>query len=232
MRKRIGELFGGIEGREPTPLPRTVEPAQDGVRRIVLHGDAGPPQFRIAYRAPSANDPDFAAFLVLQAVLGASSGVNFLQNDWGTPVGDTALLAGAADELTTWYPPSAQDYVFIVGGFAPDGAEPGAVESAVEARISDARDLVAGSAVLSGAIDEVLDAARVRCRDDGRRRSPACLLRRSRCTRRVARIARARACRDGGRRAARGTAIPASPNSDRSPGTCRATAPQTLTQLL
>ncbi len=64
VRKRVGELFGSIEGREPTPLPRTVEPVQDGVRRIVLHGDAGSPQFRIAYRAPSANDPDFAAFLV------------------------------------------------------------------------------------------------------------------------------------------------------------------------
>ena len=157
VRKRIGELFGGIEGREPTPLPRTVEPVQDGVRRIVLNGDAGSPQFRIAYRAPSANDPDFAAFLVLQAMLGASSGANFLQNDWGTPIGDTALLAGAADELTTWYPPSAQEYVFIVGGYAPDGAEPGPVESAIEARIRDARELVADSEVVAAAIDEVLD---------------------------------------------------------------------------
>ena len=57
-------------------------------------GLLGPVQqkyFEIAYRAPSVRSPDYAAFLILQDILGASSGVNFQQNDWGTPVRKDAL---------------------------------------------------------------------------------------------------------------------------------------------
>ncbi len=111
-------LFGDFDKKQPTPLPVTIEPLQDGERRIQLHGNTDTRQFMIGYRAPSANSPDFAAFLVLQELLGGGSGVSFLQNDWGTSVRDDSLLAGAADDLTTWYPPSAQDYIFVVGGSA------------------------------------------------------------------------------------------------------------------
>ncbi|HEX5788616.1 MAG TPA: pitrilysin family protein, partial [Woeseiaceae bacterium] len=158
VRRRIEELFGDFERRGPTPLPRTEEAPQNGLRRITVHGDAGPPQFRIAYRAPSASSPDFAPFLVLQAVLGQSPGVNFLQNDWGTPVEPGAPLADAALDVTTWYPPSAQDYVFIVGGTAPAADATAAVEAAVETRIAAARDLLVSEATLADAIAEVDDA--------------------------------------------------------------------------
>ena len=36
-------------------------------------------------RLPPASSPDFPAFLVLQQLLSGGSGVNFRQNDWGTP---------------------------------------------------------------------------------------------------------------------------------------------------
>ena len=121
VRARIAKLFAAFAKQAPTPLPHTIEPPQNGARRVLLHGAAGQRQFRIAWRAPAAGSPDFAAFLVLQSLLGASSGVNFNQNDWGSEVAAGAILDGAADSLTTWYPPSAQDYVFVVGGSAPAG---------------------------------------------------------------------------------------------------------------
>jgi zinc protease len=111
VRERVRELFGGLPGGEPTPLPRTVEPVQQGERRVRLEGDTEQKRFMIAWRAPSASDPDFAAFLVLQQLLGGGSGVNFSQHDWGSAVGEHALLSGAAEDVTTWFPPSAQDYV-------------------------------------------------------------------------------------------------------------------------
>src|SRR5690606_23607524 len=116
--KRVRDLFGPLPGGEATPLPRTEEPVQQGERRVRVHGDAGAKRLMIAWRAPSVSHPDFPAFLVLEEVLGASSGVNFAQNDWGTPVREGAVLHGAADELTTWFPPSAQDYVCVIGGVA------------------------------------------------------------------------------------------------------------------
>jgi len=157
VRERIGALFGRIRGRAPTPLPHTREPVQNGERRVTLLGDSADRQFMIAYRAPSAHSPDFAAFLVLQEILGAGSGVNFRQNDWGTPVDTASALHGAADDVTTWFPPSAQDYVFVIGGFAPADVATADVEQRVEDRIAMLRRELPASTVLTAAIDDVLD---------------------------------------------------------------------------
>lgn len=157
VRARIAELFGEFPGRPPTALPHTVEPLQKGERRVRLGGNSDDRQFLIAYRAPSANSADFAAFLVLQELLGASGGVNFRQNDWGVPVAHGAVLDGAAENLTTWYPPSAQDYVFTIGGTAPAGAAQADVEQEIEKRIAATRQRPPDKKALAGAIDDVLD---------------------------------------------------------------------------
>ena len=157
VRARIEELFGDVEGKPPTPLPRTVEPVQEGERRVRLHAETDVKRFMIGWRAPSANHADFAAFLVLQEVLGGGSGVNFLQNDWGTPLDDHALLEGVGDDLTTWYPPSAQDYIFIVGGtIAADGDE-NRLEEAVEERLRMARSEAPDQHTVQAAVERVLD---------------------------------------------------------------------------
>jgi zinc protease len=157
VRRRIGELFGDFEERSAAPLPRTVEPPQKGERRVRLHGHVDDSRFMIAYRAPSANHPDFPAFLVLQEILGAGSGVNFRQNDWGTPVDTGSVLDGVANDVTTWFPPSAQDYIFIIGGsIAGDGDEQ-ATEKAIEERIAGLRRVPPDEETLATAINEVLD---------------------------------------------------------------------------
>lgn len=157
VRKRVVELFASFPATAATPLPHTVEPAQNGERRAVLYGTAEQRLFQIGWRAPGASNPDFAAFLVLQSLLGSSSGVNFRQNDWGSAVAAGAILDGAADELTTWFPPSAQDYVFIVGGAAPAGASEPAIEKDIENRIAAVRREAPDAARLAAAIDDVLE---------------------------------------------------------------------------
>jgi zinc protease len=157
IRKRINDLFGELPGGTPTALPHTVEPPQAGERRVRLRGSSGRRQFMIAYRAPSTNSQDFAAFLVLQELLGTGSGVNFLQNDWGMAVDDDAVLAGTASELTTWYPPSAQDYIFIIGGSAPEDVDELQIEQALEQRIAATRSGTVDKDTLSAAIEDVLD---------------------------------------------------------------------------
>ena len=154
---RVRELFGNIERKPATPLPRTAEPQQNGERRVRLHGNTDVKRFMIAYRAPSANHADFPAFLVLQELLGASSGVNFGQNDWGTPIDGGSVLEGVADDVTTWYPPSAEDYIFIIGGTIATDAEEPALELAIEQRLSRARNEEPGSDVLAAAIADVHD---------------------------------------------------------------------------
>jgi len=154
---RVEELFGAIEGRPATPLPHTVEPTQTGERRVRVGGNVDTRQFTIGYRAPSSNHDDLPAFLVLQALLGASSGVSFLQNDWGTPVREDGLLAGVADGLATWYPPSAQAYIFMIGGQPLSGQSEAEVEALIEERLAAAREAPVDAPLVAAAIENVLD---------------------------------------------------------------------------
>ncbi len=153
---RVRELFGDFPVRTPTPLPHTAEPIQAGEREIRLYADSSAREFRIGYRGPSVHDELFAAFLVLQEMLGAGSGVNFLQNDWGTAVEVGDLLWGAAPDLTTWFPPSEQPFLFVIGGRAPDGVSEDAVVQAVEARVALSRSTAPQADALAAAIDDVL----------------------------------------------------------------------------
>ena len=157
VRARIEDLFGDAESRAPTPLPHTIEPVQEGERRVRLHAETDVKRFMIGWRAPSANHADFAAFLVLQEVLGAGSGVNFRQNDWGTQIDNGALLDGLADDLTTWYPPSAQDYIFIVGGSIAPEAHESRLEQALQERIATVQRQAPARQVVAEAIGRVQD---------------------------------------------------------------------------
>lgn len=155
--ERIRELFGELPGGTPTPLPHTIEPEQGGERHVRLYGPVEHKRFMMAWRAPSSNDPDYPAFLVLQEVLGSGSGVNFAQNDWGAPVGEGSVLYGAGADLKSWYPPSAQDYVFVVGGFVDAETAAGAVEGEVTARLERVRRDPRDAATIDAAIAAVQD---------------------------------------------------------------------------
>ncbi len=157
VRARIEELFGDVEGRAPTPLPVTVEPVQQGERRVRLYGNTDRKHVKIAWRAPSVNSEDFATFLVLQEALGAGSGVNFEQNDWGVPVGEDSILHGAAENLTTWYPPSAQDYIFVIGGTTDVDTSESDIEQAIEKRLKSVRQNAPDKELIGESIDKVLD---------------------------------------------------------------------------
>ncbi|MDX1403869.1 MAG: insulinase family protein [Woeseiaceae bacterium] len=156
-RQRLNELFGDFERRNATPLPHTREPPQEGARRIEIAGAAPRRQFMIAYRAPAFADADFAAFLVLQEILGGGSGVNFLQNDWGTPVKPSAWLHGVCEDLTTWLPPSAQEYVFVIGGRPAEGQSTDALEFEIDKRLAALGASGVSQERVAAAVSNVLD---------------------------------------------------------------------------
>ena len=157
--QRVRQLFGGLEGRPPTPNPRTVEPAQQGERRIRVQGATDRKHFRIAWRAPSVHSPDYAPFLVLQELLAGGSGVSFLQNDWGTPARADSPLGRVAEGIATWFPPSEQDYVFIVSGTLPADGDETDLEVSVQVAFAETDALLmAGGAVAEPALQRARDA--------------------------------------------------------------------------
>ena len=132
----VRKAFGGIPGGEATPPPRTIEPPQQGERRVDLPG--GGRHFQIAYRAPAATDPDWAAFLLIQALLtGAvqSDVERALRDGDPFPARPGSRLHGIADEIASVLAPTAQPYLFSLRGSA--GPE---VEKAIEERIAEVRD--------------------------------------------------------------------------------------------
>ncbi|HKX54524.1 MAG TPA: pitrilysin family protein, partial [Xanthomonadales bacterium] len=114
--EQVQALFGDFPALAATPLPHTTEPPQKGERRVELLGAGDRSYFEIAYPAPAANDPEFAAMLVLQQWLSGGSGINFMQQYGTTPVQPGTALDGQFDSLNTWYPPAAQTYLFSFQG--------------------------------------------------------------------------------------------------------------------
>ncbi|HVS15401.1 MAG TPA: pitrilysin family protein, partial [Thermoanaerobaculia bacterium] len=138
---RVEELFGTLPAYAPTPPPATVEPRQEGVRRVEVAWPGLERRFDVVYRAPEVTHPDFVPFLLIQELLGGGRGVSFLQQVGPVPGRPGAWLEGVAEEVETWLLPSPQPYVFMVSGNAGvDGEEArSAIEDAIEERIARLR---------------------------------------------------------------------------------------------
>ncbi len=66
---RIEELFGPLPAGPLLPAVRSVEPGQEGERRVIVRRPGPTRYFMVAYHAPAANSPDVYPLLVLDAIL-------------------------------------------------------------------------------------------------------------------------------------------------------------------
>lgn len=145
VEKKLGPVKKSVIARDPL----TPEIARTGERRIRLSLPAEEKLFKIAYPTPAASSADFAPFLVLQALIGESDGVNFHQNDWGTPVGDDSPIAGVAGNVRTWMIPTAEPYAFVISGSAKPNADDGKIERGFQ----KAFDRIAAGKIDAAALD-------------------------------------------------------------------------------
>jgi predicted Zn-dependent peptidase len=163
VKQRVGELFGNFPATPPTPLPHTHEPEQWGERRLELLGGGASSHFEIAWRAPAASHPEFAAMLVLQEWLVGGSGVNFMQ-----AFGTTALQPGTAlhgkladpvadpvADVSSWFPPAAQDYLFSLKGSIEADRDAAATEAIIESVLQELRDGEVSDAAVEAARSRV-----------------------------------------------------------------------------
>lgn len=156
VQARVAELFGDLPAAAPTPLPRTVEPPQNGERQIELLGAGADAYLGIAWQAPGVNDPDFPAFLLLQEWLGGSDGVNFMESIGTAHARPGTLLHGLAADIRTWLPPSAQDYLFTVEATVPGDSTPERLEADIERAVTVLRETTPEPARLAALKERVL----------------------------------------------------------------------------
>ena len=147
----IARHFNQLPARPARRRTKAIEPAQRGVRRVELAGPVDRQYFEIAWPAPAASNLDFPTFLVLQQLISGGSGVNFGQNDWGTPSVEGTLLHGATEDLRSWFIPTADRYVFTVKGSIGPAASRDRLEQELEGRLARIRAEAPSPAQLAAA---------------------------------------------------------------------------------
>jgi len=134
---RFGAIMPGEVGRRVT----TEEPEQVGERRVTVAKPGTTAYLKMAYRAPALGDPDFAAMLVLDAVLTGAKGVN-LWTSFRTPppqrrarlyraLVDTGLASAVSGSLV----PTAQPFLYSLSATATSGTPLARVEEAMTAAV-------------------------------------------------------------------------------------------------
>jgi zinc protease len=134
--RKAAQHFGDIEaGPLPTRL-RTIEPEQNGERRVRIQKQSTTAYFKAAFHAPATNDPLFVPALVLDAVLTGAKGVNLWSSFRGAPPQRSARLyralveQGIASSVSGAMLPTEQPFLYTISATATEGTALASVESA------------------------------------------------------------------------------------------------------
>lgn len=79
----IERLFGGIQGSADVPEIRSVEPPQEGERRIYLRRPGTASYLQIAFHIPAATDEDEPALRVLNSILSGTGPISWMSPSAG-----------------------------------------------------------------------------------------------------------------------------------------------------
>jgi zinc protease len=77
MLAKIADAFGKILRNDDIPLVKSVEPPQEGERRVRLMRPGPTAFFHVMYHAPKASDADFFPTFVLASILSGVGGMSF-----------------------------------------------------------------------------------------------------------------------------------------------------------
>jgi zinc protease len=133
------------EGVAPERI-RVCEPPQLGERRVLIEREGTTGYVKVVFHAPAANDPDFFAMLVLDAILTGAKGVNLWSSFRVAPPQRRARLytalveRGLASSVSGAIMPTAQPYVYTLSFTAIDGIPLEDVEAAALQEIERVRE--------------------------------------------------------------------------------------------
>ena len=133
--------FGRIPRGADVPAVRTVEPRQEGERRLTLRRPSGAAYLDVAFHAPAATDPDFAVMLVLDGLLAGGPSINPWSGHAGRGPSKSSRLYRAliegnlASDVSTSILPTRHPYLYRIAATAKEGVDPGRIEAALAIEI-------------------------------------------------------------------------------------------------
>ena len=139
MLQMIEQHFGGIPQGAEVPLVHAVEPPQRGERRVTVEGDGSVAYLEMAFRIPSAREPDFYALTALDAALTGPSGLGF--SGGGSTNKSSRLYKALVDaelaaDISGTLLPTVDPYVYDLSAVVRAGCTPAEVEQALEAQLA------------------------------------------------------------------------------------------------
>lgn len=141
---RLDDAFGGLARGEPAPSVRSIEPPQEGERRVTVRRPGPLPILLLAFHAPSASHRDAASLLVADAVLSGAGPLGF--HGGGGSLGVASRLrrrlvdSELATSATSSYARTKDPYLFSVSVAPRHEVDPLDVERVVLAELERLRD--------------------------------------------------------------------------------------------
>ena len=122
--KALAQKYFSPLAAQPAPAPlRTVEPPQEGLKRVTVLKDVSTPNLEIVHHVPQASHPDYYALDMLNAIL-SSGPSSRLQKS-------LVFEQELATEIWTYMPASMDPDLFVTFAVAADGVDAGKLESAI-----------------------------------------------------------------------------------------------------
>lgn len=134
--RRVEHHFGKIQ---PGPAPerlRTIEPEQNGERRLTIRQEGTTAYLKLGYHAPSATDARFFPALILDAVLTGAKGLNLWSSFRVPPPQRSARLyralveRGLASSVSGSMMPTEDPFLYTLSVTANEGTALASVEAA------------------------------------------------------------------------------------------------------
>jgi zinc protease len=133
--------FGSIAAGDVRRRPALREPEQLGPRRVTVSKEGSTAYLKIAHPAPAAAEPEFAATLVLDAVLTGAKGVNVWSSFRTPPPQRSARLyralvnTGLASSISGSLMPTEQPFLYTLSATATPGTPLHTIEDAAVAEL-------------------------------------------------------------------------------------------------
>jgi zinc protease len=143
--RKVEKYFGGIPAGPVPPRIRTVEPEQNGERRVIIEKEGTTAYLKLAYHAPRTSDPLFVPSLLLDAVLTGAKGVNLWNSFRVPPPQRNARLyralveTGFASAVSGAMLPTEDPFLYSVSATATDGTSLLAVEESLLSELERVR---------------------------------------------------------------------------------------------
>ncbi|MCL4544165.1 MAG: insulinase family protein [Chloroflexi bacterium] len=135
--ERIDKFFGSLEAGEQAADVGSVEPPQEGERRVTVQRPGGTPMLLLAYHIPAASHPDLPPLAVLDAVLSGGKGLGHAAVSLGRSSRLRRVLVdtGMASSVYTSVGLQADPGLFFAGVTVKPGMDAQAVEARLIAEI-------------------------------------------------------------------------------------------------